>query len=218
MEGKKDKVCLLNKALYGLKQALRAWYSRIDAHLKKMGFKRSLNEATLYIKKDESYFVIISLYVDDLLVTGSNVEMLREFKKKMAEVFEMTDLGEMTLFLGMEIQQNKFEIFICQERYANKVLKKFAMENCKEIETPLAQNEKLCRDDGSHDVNAGIYRSLIGCSLYLTATRPDIMFTTSLLSIFMQSPKESHFKAVKDYCDMSKLLQDMVFGLEKKIM
>ena len=76
MEGKEDKVCLLNKALYGLKQAPRAWYSRIDAHLKKMGFKRSLNEATLYIKKDESYFVIISLYVDDLLVTGSNVEML----------------------------------------------------------------------------------------------------------------------------------------------
>ena len=162
MEGKEDKVCLLNKALYGLKQAPRAWYSRIDAHFKKMGFKRSLNEATLYIKKDESYFVIISLYVDDLLVTESNMEMLREFKKEMAEVFEMTDLGEMTLFLGMEIQQNEFGIFICQERYANKVLKKFAMENCKEIETPLAQNEKLCRDDGSHDVDAGIYRSLIG--------------------------------------------------------
>ena len=76
MEGKEDKVCLLNKALYGLKQAPRAWYSRIDAHLKKMGFKRSLNEATLYIKKDESYFVIISLYVDEILVTRSNVEML----------------------------------------------------------------------------------------------------------------------------------------------
>ena len=76
MEGKEDKVCLLNKALYGLKQAPRAWYSRIDAHLKKMGFKKSLNEVTLYIKKDESYFVIISLYVDEILVTRSNVEML----------------------------------------------------------------------------------------------------------------------------------------------
>ena len=84
MEGKEDKMCLLNKTLYGLKQALRALYNRIDAHLKKMGFKRSLNEATLYIKKDKSYFVIISLYVDDLLVAASNVEMLREFKKEMA--------------------------------------------------------------------------------------------------------------------------------------
>ena len=71
------------------------------------------------------------------------------------------------------------------------------MENCKEIETPLAQNEKLCRDDGSHDVDAEIYRSLIGCLLYLTATRLDIMFTISLLSRFMQSPKESYFKAAK---------------------
>ena len=77
------------------------------------------------------------------------------------------------------------------------MLKKFAIENCKEIKTPLAQNKKLCRDDGSHDVDVGIYRSLIGCFLYLTATRPDIMFATSLLSRFMQSPKESHFKAAK---------------------
>lgn len=101
MKGHKDKVYLLKKALYGLKQAPRAWYSRIDEYLSKLGFVKSLSESTSYINGDQANFIVISLYVDDLLVTSSNVELIQQFKDDMMQVFEMTDLGEMSYFLGM---------------------------------------------------------------------------------------------------------------------
>lgn len=193
-----DKVYLLKKALYGLKQAPRAWNSRIDDHLLKLGFKKSLSEATLYIKATPNNDVlIVSLYVDDLLVTGSESKLVEEFKHQMQEVFEMTDIGEMSYFLGMEILQEQQGIFISQKKYGKEILKKFGMENCKPVSTPLALNEKLIKEDGSDKVDASIYRSLIGCLMYLTATRPDILYAASLLSRFMQNPSELHLKVAK---------------------
>jgi hypothetical protein len=137
IQGKEDKVYLLKKALYGLKQAPRAWYSRIDDYLTGSGFQKSLSEATLYVKRINDDVLIISLYVDDLLVTGSNTEQVEKFKQNMIQVFEMTDLGFMSFFLGMEIIQSKEEIFICQKKYSRKILKKFHMENCKSTATPM---------------------------------------------------------------------------------
>ena len=112
-EGEKDKVYLLKKALYGLKQALRAWYNRINEHLLDLGFAKSLSESTLYVKHNGVGIPIISLYVDDLLVTGNHTSLVEKFKLEMMEVFEMTDLGLMTFFLGMEIKQSEHEVFIC---------------------------------------------------------------------------------------------------------
>jgi len=103
-EGEEDKVCLLKKALYGLKQAPRAWYSRIDEHLQNLGFAKSFSKSTLYVKQNGAIILIISLYVDDLLVTGNNTSLVEKFKQEMMKVFEMTDLGLMTFFLGMEIK------------------------------------------------------------------------------------------------------------------
>jgi hypothetical protein len=113
IQGKEDKVYLLKKALYGLKQAPRAWYGRIDVYLISSGFQKILSEATLYVKKINNDVLVISLYVDDLIVTGSNIQQVEEFKQKMMQVFEMTDLGLMSFLLGMEIKQSKEEIFIC---------------------------------------------------------------------------------------------------------
>ena len=108
-----DKVYKLHKALYGLKQAPRAWYSKVDSHLLQCGFARSENEATLYVKKAENGdLLIVSIYVDDMLTTGSNSRLISEFKREMADVFEMSDLGRMTYFLGMEISQSSTGIFI----------------------------------------------------------------------------------------------------------
>jgi len=113
IQGKEDNVYLLKKALYELKQALRAWYIRIDDYLMSFGFQKSLSEVTLYVKKINNDILIISLYIDDPLVTGSNAQQVEEFKQKMMQTFEMTDLGLMIFFLGMEIKQSKDEIFIC---------------------------------------------------------------------------------------------------------
>ena len=197
IKGKEDKVLRLKKALYGLKQAPRAWYSRIDKYFHQQGFKKSPNEATLYIKVEGPDILILSLYVDDLIVTGSNLSMITKFKQQMMKMFKMTDLGLMNYFLGMEIDQSKEGIFICQERYARNILKKFNMEWCKPISTPLAQNEKLSKDDDSGEADSTRYRSIIGSLLYLTATRPDLMYATSVLSRFMQKPTQAHMKGVK---------------------
>lgn len=104
---------MLKKALYGSKQAPRAWYSKIDDYLLSLGFKKSLFESTLYIKCSGADMLIIFLYVDCLFVAGNKVCLLEDFKLEMMKVFEMTYLGLMSCFLGMEIKQNKDDVFIC---------------------------------------------------------------------------------------------------------
>ncbi|KAL6332552.1 hypothetical protein AAG906_008972 [Vitis piasezkii] len=196
--GHEHKVYKLHKALYGLKQAPRAWYSRIDSHLIQLGFRRSENEATLYLKQnDDGLQLVVSLYVDDMLVTGSNVKLLADFKMEMQDVFEMSDLGIMNYFLGMEIYQCSWGIFISQRKYAMDILKKFKLESCKEVATPLAQNEKISKNDGEKLEEPSAYRSLVGSLLYLTVTRPDLMFPASLLSRFLSSPRNVHMGVAK---------------------
>jgi len=135
--GAEDKVFKLKKALYGLKQAPKAWYNRIDDFLLKKGLIKSPSEFTLYVIVKNHDVLIVSLYVDDLLVTGSKFELVEQFKVQMFEEFEMIDLGEMAFFLGMEIHQTDDGIFIVQQKYAKEVLKKFNMESCKEMSSPL---------------------------------------------------------------------------------
>ncbi|WVZ10601.1 hypothetical protein V8G54_015131 [Vigna mungo] len=190
LQGQEDKVYLLKKALYGLKQAPRSWYSRIDAHLMSLGFVKSLTEYTLYIKKVNEDILMISLYVDDLFVTGSCKEMIEKFKEEMENVFEMTNLGKMTFFLGMQVQQKKNQIFVCQEKYAKEVLMKFNMGECKSAATPMNQKEKFCREDGAEKI---LNRMLN----VLTATRLDIMHSVSLLSRYMHCASEIYFQAAK---------------------
>mgnify|MGYP001791670327 CR=1 FL=1 len=191
------KVLRLKKALYGLKQAPKAWYTKIDGYFTHQGFRRSISEPTLYIKSQGNNIIIVSLYVDDLIVTGNNTSLIEEFKKDMMDTFEMSNLGLMHYFLGMEIKQEEEGIFISQKKYTEDMLKKFRMQDCKPVVTPLIPNEKLKKEDGSKPANATNYRSLIGSLLYLTATRPDIMYATSLLSRFMESPSETHYGAAK---------------------
>lgn len=192
-----SKVYLLKKALYGLKQAPRAWYSKLDDYLLKLGFEKSITEPTLYVVKKNEEVLIISVYVDDLLVTGSSLSMVNQFKVKMLQIFEMNDLGKMSYFLGMEVQQTNSGIFIHQKKYSFEILKKFCMHNYKSIAVPLALGSKFMKDDGAAKIDCSIYRSLIGSLLYLYATRPDIVFCVSLLSRFMQSPSEIHLRGAK---------------------
>jgi hypothetical protein len=148
----------------------------------------------LYLKKrKDEVQLVVSLYVDDMLVTGSNEELMAEFKREMQEVFEMSDLGIMNYFLGMEIQQCSKGIFVSQRKYAVDILKKFNLESCKAVAAPLALNE----DDGERLEEPAMFRSLVGSLLYLTATRPDLMFPAGLLSRFMSSPTSVHWGIAK---------------------
>ncbi|GJV21584.1 retrovirus-related pol polyprotein from transposon TNT 1-94 [Tanacetum coccineum] len=193
VEGKEEKVYKLKKDLYGLKQAPRAWYSQIDGYFKENGFDQSKSEPTLYVKNQgTSDILIVALYVDDLVFAGNNKKMIEDFKNEMMQKYEMSDLGLLNHFLEMEIYQDEGGVFICQEKYVEKILKIFDMSECKPKETPLVVNEKLMKEDGSSKVDATLYRSLVGKLLYLTATRPDIMFVASLLSRFMHNPSQIH--------------------------
>ncbi|KAK9757157.1 hypothetical protein RND81_01G144300 [Saponaria officinalis] len=141
--------------------------------------------------------MILSLYVDDLIITGNNQEMIENFKKNMKKEFEMTDLGLMNYFLGLEVKQTLEDIFISQRKYADAILKRFKMDKCKVMTTPLAVNEKLFKEDEAEKADYSTYRGIVGCLLYLTASRPDLMFSASLLSRFMQSPSQLHHAAAK---------------------
>ena len=154
--------------------------------------------SSLYVKKEGTQdILIVCLYVDDLIYTGTNPSTVQKFKEAMMHEYEMTDLSLMKYFLGIQVRQSKGEIFISQEKYLDKILKKFQMHNCKPISTPLAVSEKLQKDDGAQKFDAKIYRSLVGSLIYLTNTRPDIVYPVSLISRFMQDPSKLHYAAAK---------------------
>jgi len=146
----RDKVYKLRKALYGLKKASRVLYSKIDEYLISAGFNRSPSEPNLYTKvNQEGKILIVCLYVDDLIFTRDL--SIHDFKKSMKTEFEITDLGLMKYFLGIEVYQSDDGIFICQNNYANEVLKRFRMLNCKPTATPMATGIKLRKyDEGSY--------------------------------------------------------------------
>ncbi|XP_058746540.1 uncharacterized mitochondrial protein AtMg00810-like [Vicia villosa] len=160
-----------------------------------LGFWRSKSEPTLYIKSQGQYTFLLSLYVNDLIYTGNNTEMMMEFKEDMVNTFEMNDLGLMSYFLGIEVSQINEGIFISQKKYTEGLLKKFNMYGFKSVATPLITNEKLLKNNEAPKADASKYISLTGSLLYLTVTRPDIMYATSLLSRFMQSPSQIQFGA-----------------------
>ncbi|KAE8671027.1 hypothetical protein F3Y22_tig00112000pilonHSYRG00251 [Hibiscus syriacus] len=191
------KVLKLKKALYGLKQAPRAWNTRIDTYFMENGFKKCPYEHALYAKKNGGNVLFVALYVDDLIFMGNNDEMIEEFKGTMTREFEMTDLGLMKFFLGLEVRQVETGIFVSQETYAKEILKKYNMENCNPVSTPMEPGAKLSKFDGGERVDASRYRSLVGSLRYLTCTRPDLSLSVGIVSRFMEEPVYSHWKALK---------------------
>src|ERR1700733_10096268 len=196
-KGEEHKVCKLKKALYGLKQAPRAWYSRIDSYLLDNEFDKCEGEPTVYIKEKDGKILIVVLHVDDVIFTGNDDQLIKNFKSVMKEEFEMTDMGFLRYFLGIEVDQNEKGIFISQARYANEVLGRFNMQECKAAITPTVMGLKLSKEDSSKDFDPSLYKSIVGSLMYLTATRPDIMYAVSLISRFMERPKEAHWQAAK---------------------
>jgi len=196
-EGEEEKVYKLRKALYGLKQAPRAWYSRIEAYFLKEEFERCPSEHTLFTKTRVGNILIVSLYVDDLIFTGSDKAMCDEFKKSMMLEFEMSDLGKMKHFLGIEVKQSDGGIFICQRRYAREVLARFGMDESNAVKNPIVPGTKLTKDENGEKVDETMFKQLVGSLMYLTVTRPDLMYGVCLISRFMSNPRMSHWLAAK---------------------
>ncbi|KAL8160151.1 hypothetical protein V2J09_001688, partial [Rumex salicifolius] len=195
--GEENKVYRLKKALYGLKQAPRAWYSRIEKYFVEAEFQRCPYEHTLFILQKDDDVLLVSLYVDDVMYTSSNEKLIREFKENMQAVFEMTDLGKMRFFLGVEVNQTANGVFICQKKYTREMLLTFGLLECNFVRNPIVPGEKLTLAGDGVLVDSTQYKQLIGSLLYLTNTRPDVMFVVGLLSRYMARPTRLHLQAAK---------------------
>ncbi|KAG8640637.1 hypothetical protein MANES_13G070650v8 [Manihot esculenta] len=141
--------------------------------------------------------LIVCLYVDDLIFTGNDSGMFEKFKKSMMAEFEMSDLEKMHYFLGLEVVQSKMEFFVCQKKYVGEILDKFQMKDCNPASTPTEFGLKLHKDLEGKKVDSTLYRQIVGSLIYLTGTRPDIMYAVSLISKFMESPTKMHLLAAK---------------------
>jgi hypothetical protein len=197
VKGQEEKVLKLKKALYGLKQAPRAWNVRIDKYFQDKNFIKCPYEHALYIKAQSGDILIVCLYVDDLIFTGNNLSMFEEFKKDMSNEFEMTDMGLMAYYFGIEVKQEDKGIFITQEGYAKEVLKKFKMDDANPVGTPMECGSKLSKHENGEIVDPTLYKSLVGSLRYLTSTRPDILYAVGVVSRYMEAPTTTHFKAAK---------------------
>jgi transposase InsO family protein len=168
-------VCKLKKALYGLKQAPRAWYSRLDKYLQQAGFRKGSADNNLYIKVSQDSILLIEVYVDDIIFGSDDDRLSQKFAKDMQNEFEMSLLGELSFFLGLQIRQSNQGIFISQTKYIREMLKRFRMEDCKPVITPMQTSCKLSKDDDSKSTDQRQYKSMIGSLLYVTTSRPDVM-------------------------------------------
>ncbi|CAN1791793.1 Retrovirus-related Pol polyprotein from transposon TNT 1-94, partial [Linum perenne] len=195
--GTKESVCKLHKALYGLKQSPRAWFDRFTGAVKASGYNQSLADHTMFMKHgNEGRLAILIVYVDDIIITGDDIEEIRKLKLKLATEFEIKDLGELRYFLGMEVARSKRGLVISQRKYILDLLKETGMLGCKPIDTPMETNKKFSLDENSVPVNRGRYQRLVGKLIYLAHTRPDIAFSVSIVSQHMHSPTEEHMEAV----------------------
>ncbi|KAH9656139.1 hypothetical protein KPL70_022564 [Citrus sinensis] len=187
----------LLKALYGLKQAPRAWYDRLKNFLLENDFSMGKADTTLFVKHKNQDILIVQIYVDDIIFGSTNELLCKEFSSCMSKEFEMSMMGELKYFLGLQIKQNEEGIFINQAKYVKDLLKRFSIDDSKTKNTPMSTTTKLDKDEKGKEVDIKMYRGMIGSLLYLTASRPDIMFSVCLCARFQSCPKESHLLAVK---------------------
>ncbi|GJS92658.1 retrovirus-related pol polyprotein from transposon TNT 1-94 [Tanacetum coccineum] len=192
-----DYVCKLDKALYGLKQAPRAWYETLSTFLIQNKFARGRIDNTLFIYKSKGEVLLVQVYVDDIIFGSTSYKLCKQFEKLMTKKFEMSMMGELTYFLGLQIKQDDKGISICQEQYTRNLLKKYEISDSSSVKTPMVPPNNLGPDLAGKSVNETSYRGMIGSLMYLTATRPDIQFSTVLCARYQSNPKESHLIAVK---------------------
>ncbi|KAL5841649.1 hypothetical protein ACOSQ3_012252 [Xanthoceras sorbifolium] len=204
--GKENLVCRLKKSLYGLKQAPRQWYKKFDSFMSSSGFTRCQADHCCYIKRFDNSFIILLLYVDDMLVAGSDMQEIMNLKRELSKQFAMKDLGAAKQILGMRIKRDtKSEtLLLSQAEYIKKVLSRFNMQDAKPVSTPLGVHFRLSKEQSpkteeerTHMAKVP-YASAIGSLMYaMVCTRPDIAQVVGAVSRYMNNPGKIHWEAVK---------------------
>jgi hypothetical protein len=195
--GKENKVRRLRKALYGLRQAPRAWNAKLDSTPKKMGFEQSFHEAAVYRRGKDGNALLVGVYVDNLMITGTKEAEVEAFKEEMKATFQMSDLGLLSFYLGIEVHQDSSGISLRQISYAKRLVELGGLIGCNLAYTPMEERLKLSRDSTAKEVDAMQYRCIVGSLCYLVHTWPDLAFAVGYVSRFMQRPMTEHQQAIK---------------------
>ena len=206
-KGKEKLVCRLKKSLYGLKQAPRQWYRKFDSFMTSNGYKRTSADPCVYFRKfPDGNFIILLLYVDDMLIVGQDAERISTLKKDLSKSFDMKDLGPAKQILGMEIARDRKagKLWLSQEKYIERVLERFNMKHAKPVSTPLASHFKLSKrvcpttEKEKASMSSIPYSSAVGSLMYaMVCTRPDIAHSVGLVSRYLSNPGKAHWDAVK---------------------
>lgn len=190
------KVLKLKRAIYGLKQSARAWYEKVDKVLQELGYKKSRYEPCLFVKLCDNEKTYVALFVDDFFIFTNCDKEVNNLKCQLSTIFKLKDLGQLKQCLGMNIVIEKDKICIDQKAFIEKLLCKFNMENCKNVQTPMETNLKL--EKGKTVTSKYPYQQLIGSLMYLSVlTRPDSSYCVSYLSQFNNCNSETHWKHAK---------------------
>jgi hypothetical protein len=192
-----NRVYKLSKALYRLKQAQREWYSRIKTFLLDHGNVMESVDKTLFTLKHGNDFLLVQIYMGDIIFGGSSHVLVSGFQEMMEKEFQMSMMRELTFFLGIQVKQMKQGAFIHQDKYTKDLMKKFNMSELKPVLTLMSTATELDPDENGETVNQREYRSMISSLLYLMVTQADIQFVVCLYACFQASPHFSHRTTVQ---------------------
>nr|GEX44810.1 retrovirus-related Pol polyprotein from transposon TNT 1-94 [Tanacetum cinerariifolium] len=187
----------LKKALYGLKQAPRIWYDKLSKFLISTGFSKSVVDLTLFTRRTGKHILLVQIYVDDIIFTSTDPNSCHRFTHEMSSTFQMSMIGHMSFFLGIRVSQNPRGIFINQSKYALEILKKYDFDSSNPIDTPMAKHPKLDEDKGGKLIDPTHYRGMVGSLMYLSASRPDIVFAVCMCARYQAKPTDRHLQAIK---------------------
>jgi hypothetical protein len=165
--------------------------------LLKLGFEKNPLEHAVYRRSHSDGYLLVGVYVDDLIITGPSFADIEAFKKEMMRSFSMSDLGLLSYYLGIQVTQKEGVITLCQSSYTQKILEQAGMKGCNPCHVPMENRLRLTKNDKSPSVDKTKYRSVIGSLRYLVNTRPDIAYSVGIVSRYMEDPRGSHWAAVK---------------------
>ncbi|GJY54923.1 retrovirus-related pol polyprotein from transposon TNT 1-94, partial [Tanacetum coccineum] len=187
----------LKKALYGLKQAPRAWYDLLSSFLLSQRFSKGTVDPTLFINRKGKDILLVQIYVDDIIFASTTTELCDKFSEIMCSKFKMSMMGKMSYFLGLQISHSPKGIFLNQSKYVLESLKKYEMESCDLVDTPMVEKSKLDEDTQGKAVDPTHYHGMVGTLMYLTSSRPDLVYVVYMGTWYQAPPTEKHLHAVK---------------------
>ncbi|GJV76368.1 retrovirus-related pol polyprotein from transposon TNT 1-94 [Tanacetum coccineum] len=187
----------LKKALYGLKQAPRAWYDNLSRFLRDNKFSKGAVDLTLFTQKTGKHILLVQIYVDDIIFASTDPKACDIFSNEMSSKFQMSMMGQMSFFLGLQVSQSSGGIFINQSKFALEILKKFGMDSCDPVDTSMVDRLKLDEDPLRILVDQTRFRSMVGSLMYLTASRHGLVLAICMCARYQTSPTKKYLKALK---------------------